>query len=252
MTGESGAPLDLGKVKTFSLRDRPNLVTRDRLADVAAPPPAWDHPELGELVERLAAALKEGKPLLWSMGAHVIKVGLGSFVLELVRKGIITHIAGNGAVAIHDFELAMIGETSENVADALETGTFGMWEETGRFMLEALTDGVAEGWGYGRSLGEYMARYPDRFPHRDISAIWMCHEHRIPLTIHVTIGADIIHQHPACDFGILGTASGMDFAIYCGTVSRMEGGAFLNFGSAVTGPEVFLKALSIARRSTGR
>jgi hypothetical protein len=181
------------------------------------------------------------------MGAHVVKAGLGPYVADLVRRGIVRHVAGNGAVAIHDFELAMIGETSEDVAGTLETGTFGMWEETGRFMNEAIADGVPKGWGGGRSLGAFMAKYPDRFPHRDISVIWHAYEARVPLTIHVTIGADIVHQHPAVDFAAVGEASGTDFRIFCRSVSQLEGGAFLNFGSAVTGPEVFLKALSIAR-----
>jgi len=242
-----GVPLDFSRIKTFPLRTRRNLVAGENLADPAGAVPSWEHPEFEELAERLGDVCRLGGMILWSMGAHVIKAGLGPYVSDLLDKGLLGHVAGNGAVAIHDFELALVGGTSEDVADALERGVFGMWEETGRYMNEAIVEGVRNGWGYGRAIGAFMDRRPDLFPYREFSVVWHAYRARVPFTIHVTIGADIVHQHPTADFAAIGEASGRDFKIYCRSVCELEGGAFLNFGSAVTGPEVFLKALSIVR-----
>jgi phosphoheptose isomerase len=162
-----------------------------------------------------------------------------------MKRGLITHIAGNGAVAIHDFELALIGETSEDVATSIEDGTFGMVNETGTLIHQALRHGAKDRLGYGESLGRFIC--DNEFAHRDVSVLYHAYQFDIPFSVHVTLGADIIHQHPDCDFGILGAASGRDFLIFCHSVSLLDSGVFLNFGSAVTGPEVFLKALSIAR-----
>jgi hypothetical protein len=180
------------------------------------------------------------------LGAHAVKCGLSLLVIDLMQRGLVTHVAGNGAVSIHDFELALIGETSEDVPDSIEDGSFGMADETGRMINEAVKAGVRDGLGYGEALGRLYAADP-RFKHRDVSILYSGHKLGVPVTIHVTIGTDIIHQHPAVDFGALGAASGLDFRTYCATVAKLEGGVFCNFGSAVTGPEVFLKALSIAR-----
>ncbi len=243
--GALGTPLDFGPIRTFPVAARRNLVTAAALADIAAPPPAWEHPELDELAGRTAAAARAGALLLWSMGAHVIKTGLAPYVIDLLRRGLVSHIAGNGAVAIHDFEFAMLGATSESVAEGIDRGTFGMWEETGRWMQDALAPDPSR--GYGRALGEYIDAHPERFPHRELSLLWQARRAGVPFTVHVSIGADIVHQHPAADFAAIGAASGADFKIYCRTVSMLAGGVFLNFGSAVTGPEVFLKALAVAR-----
>ena len=181
------------------------------------------------------------------LGAHVVKCGLSLLVIELMKRGFLTHVAGNGAVAIHDFELAMIGETSEDVATGIEDGTFGMADETGRLLNEAIKAGARDGLGLGEAVGRFIAADGARFPHRQASILYHAHRLGLPATIHVTIGADIIHQHPSVDFAAIGAASGADFRVYCATVARMEGGVFCNFGSAVTGPEVFLKALTVAR-----
>ncbi|MFW6161775.1 MAG: hypothetical protein ACODAJ_03345, partial [Planctomycetota bacterium] len=191
-------------------------------------------------------ARTSGKPVVWMLGGHVVKSGLSLLVIDLMMQGLVTHVAGNGAVSIHDFELALIGETSEDVAEGIEDGSFGMADETGRLINEAVQAGLADGLGYGEALGRLYAT-DDRFAHRDASILHAGYQHRVPVTIHVTIGTDIIHQHPAADFAALGAASGIDFEVFCATVARLEGGVFCNFGSAVTGPEVFLKALSIAR-----
>ncbi len=181
------------------------------------------------------------------MGAHVIKCGLSRYLLELMENDIITHIAGNGAVSIHDFELASLGGTSEYVPDAIENGSFGMWEETGAWINEAVKQGFAEDLGYGASLAQYIDKNPDKFPYKDDCIVYQAYKQGLPATYHISIGTHIIHQHPAADFKALGGASGLDFSVFCKSVSELENGVFLNFGSAVTGPEVFLKALSICR-----
>lgn len=238
---------DPDRITTYPIASRHNLVTLEDLVDIAAPPPDWTHPEFDELADRLTAACAGGHAILWFMGAHVIKNGLGPYVSDLIRRGLIQHVAGNGAVAIHDLELAMIGATSEAVGDAIANGTFGMWTETGQCMLDSIACDDAGALGYGRCLGRYMETHPDLFPHREVSVIWQAYQAGIPMTLHVSLGADIVHQHPNCDFGAIGRASGRDFYHFCDTVSRLEKGAFLNFGSAVMGPEVFLKALSMVR-----
>lgn len=240
--------LDLSQSTTNTTKDRKNLVTVDNIYKLDQDfPPEWDHPEIEELVNRITKARQKGAPVVWMMGAHVIKCGLSRYLIELIKNGIITHIAGNGAVSIHDFELAYLGGTSEYVPDAIEDGSFGMWEETGLWMNEAISKGFKDGLGYGASLAQYIDQNPHRFPYRDDCVLYQSYHHGIPATYHITIGTDIIHQHPAAEFQALGGSSGIDFSIYCKTISQLEGGVFLNFGSAVTGPEVFLKALSICR-----
>ena len=164
-----------------------------------------------------------------------------------MRRGLITHISGNGAVSIHDFELAMAGGTSEDVPTAIEDGSFGMWEETGFHMNRAIFEGASMGLGYGESLAVYMENNPSLFPYRQYNVAWQAWKHGVPATYHIALGTDIIHQHPTADFAAIGFASGVDFKKMCVSVSRLDRGAFLNFGSSVIGPEVFLKALSISR-----
>ncbi|HUT34327.1 MAG TPA: hypothetical protein VNE39_12650 [Planctomycetota bacterium] len=238
--------IDLSKVKTYHLGERRNLVKLADLVRPCQPPPPFEHPELYLVARAIREARRAGRPVLWMLGAHVVKSGLSLLIIDLMQRGLVTHVAGNGAVSIHDFELALIGETSEDVPDSIEDGSFGMADETGRLINEAVQAGVRDGLGYGEALGRLYAADP-RFKHRDASILYQGHKLGIPVTIHVTIGTDIIHQHPAVDFGALGAASGLDFRTYCATVANLEGGVFCNFGSAVTGPEVFLKALSIAR-----
>jgi hypothetical protein len=238
--------LDLTKVKTYHLGERRNLVKLADLVRPCDPAPRFDHPELYLVARAIREARRAGRPVLWMLGAHVVKSGLSLLVIDLMQRGLVTHVAGNGAVSIHDFELALIGETSEDVPDSIEEGSFGMADETGRLINTAVQAGVRDGLGYGEALGSLYASDP-QFQHRDVSILYHGYKLRIPVTIHVTIGTDIIHQHPAVDFGALGAASGLDFTAYCATVAKLEGGVFCNFGSAVTGPEVFLKALSIAR-----
>lgn len=240
--------IDFSRIKTYSLKDRHNLVTIENLAvPGAGDVPAWGGAEFHEFVDRVAEARRMGRPVIWSMGAHVVKCGLSLYLIDLIRRGLVTHVASNGAGSIHDFELAMAGGTSEDVPTAIEDGSFGMWEETGRHMNQAIREGWKAGLGYGESLAVYIDGNPALFPYREKNVAWQAWKHGVPATYHITIGTDIIHQHPTADFAALGGASGIDFKKMCVSVSKLDGGAFLNFGSAVTGPEIFLKALSISR-----
>lgn len=246
--------LSFESIRTNSVYTRTNLVTiRNMARPYDDPPEAWptapeEARQFDELIDLIVRTRAAGKPVVWSMGAHVIKNGMSRYVIEMVRSGILTHVSGNGATSIHDFELAFLGETSEDVARAIEDGSFGMWEETGRFMNEAIQQGAAEGLGYGESLYRYLDRYPERFPHYDDCVFVQCQRSGVPYTCHISIGTDIIHQHPIVDFAAFGTASGRDFAALRQSVEEMaDGGVFLNFGSAISGPELFLKAVSIGR-----
>jgi len=238
--------LDLIQVQTYPLAQRRNLVHLEDLIRPDDPVPPFNDPQLAEVADRIVQARRAGRPVIWMMGAHVVKSGLSPLVIDLLRRGIITHLAGNGAVSIHDFELALIGQTSEDVATSIEDGTFGMAEETGTLMHRAIRQGARDGLGYGESIGRFIAE-EECFWHREVSILCQGYRLGVPVTIHVALGTDIIHQHPECDFAALGWASGQDFKVYCAAVADLEGGVFLNFGSAVIGPEVFLKALSIAR-----
>lgn len=240
--------LDYSGVTTYSAKERHNLVRIDTLAVPGVTPiPEWESEGFDELAARIRTAKKGGREIIFSMGAHVIKCGLSRYVIELMKAGYITHIAGNGACSIHDFELAYLGGTSEHVPTAIEDGSFGMWEETGRWMNEAIQAGAAEGLGYGESLGKAMDEHPERFPNREDSIWYNAYKLDIPATNHIALGTDIIHQHPACDFEAIGKASGIDFRKMCWSVAHLDKGVYMNFGSGVIGPEVFLKALSIAR-----
>jgi len=238
--------LDFLKIETYPIAQRKNLVTLKDLISPEKPAPPLESQDLFELAERVVAARRDGRPVLWMMGAHVIKSGLSQIIIDLVRLGVITHIASNGAVTVHDFEIALIGETSEDVATSIEDGTFGMAEETGFLMNLAVQRGVHDGLGCGESLGRMIAE-DGRFKFREYSVLFNAYKLGIPFTVHIAIGTDIIHQHPRCNFAALGEAAGRDFKSYTAAVSQLEGGVFLNFGSAVIGPEVFLKALSISR-----
>ena len=240
--------VDFSKITMQSARGRVNLVTRANLAAPGVTPvPAWSSPDFDELVARIKAARANDRPVILSMGAHVIKNGLSRYLIELMRRGFVTHIASNGAGSIHDFELCWLGGTSEDVPTAIEDGSFGMWAETCGWMNEAIQSGAAAGYGYGEALARYIDARPEQFPYTDDCVLYQAYRLGVPATYHIALGTDIIHQHPSCDFGAIGKASGIDFHKLCDSVAMLDGGVFLNFGSGVIGPEVFLKALSIAR-----
>lgn len=239
---------DFKKIKTYSVKGRKDLVTIGNMKKPGIDSvPVWDNKDFDELVSRISYARKNQRPVILFMGAHVIKNGLSRYLIDLIEKGVITHIASNGAGSIHDFELAYNGGTSEDVPLAIEDGSFGMWEETGRWMNEALQEGYRLGMGYGESLACYIDNFPERFPYKDSCILYQAYKKGIYATYHVAIGTDIIHQHPIADFAAIGFTSGKDFTYFCKSVSMLNEGVFLNFGSGVIGPEVFLKALSISR-----
>ena len=240
--------LDFSGITTHSAHERHNLVRIDTLLTPGEyRAPRILDPEFDQLVDRITAARRAGRPVIWSQGAHVIKNSLSRYLIALMRSGVITHLSGNGACSIHDFELAYLGGTSENVPTAIEDGSFGMWEETGRWMNEALQEGARRGWGYGEALARCIDARPERFPYREDCVLYQAWRLGVPATYHIALGTDIIHQHPIVDFGAIGQTSGVDFHRMCYAVSRLDEGVFLNFGSAVIGAEVFLKALSISR-----
>src|SRR6185436_19298568 len=199
------------------------------------------------LVAALAHAKKQKRGVLFLIGGHVAKVGLGPLVGEWLRRGIVTHVAMNGAAAIHDFELAAFGGTSEDVEAGLEDGTFGMVEETGAAMNAAAVAAATDKLGYGEGLARALAARP-ALPGAAVSILLGCRQHDIPVTVHTTMGAEIHHQHPSADGAALGDTSLRDFRRLAGSLPSLhEGGAVLNWGSAVVMPEVFLKALAVAR-----
>ena len=241
--------LEFDNIKTYPAAIRHNLVRIDTLKTPGVDKtPEWDGGEDFEtLIDRIVTARKNGRPVIWSQGAHVIKNSLSRYLIELMKAGIITHISGNGACSIHDFELAYLGGTSEDVPTAIEDGSFGMWEETGRWMNEALQYGAEHDMGYGESLAVYIDMHSEKFPYKDDCILYQAYKNNVCATYHIALGTDIIHQHPIVDFAAIGKTSGIDFHRMCASVSQLDGGVYLNFGSSVIGPEVFLKALSISR-----
>jgi hypothetical protein len=204
------------------------------------------------LADRILKARRNGAAVIFMMGAHVIRSGVAPFLIELMKKRMVTHFALNGAGAIHDFEFAMIGATCESVARYVSEGQFGLWKETGR-INDAVDEGVRSGMGMGEAVGKMISE--QRFPYRDKSLLAAGYDNHVPVTVHIGIGNDIIHEHPNFDGAAAGTASYRDFLIYTEAVTNLENGVFINFGSAVTGPEVYLKAISMARnvaRQEGR
>ena len=234
---------DRSQLKLLPLADRIHDVSLSDLLPLDAVP-AFEDANLDHVASRVLQARRAGRPVILMMGAHVIKRGLSRFVVDLMERGVVTHVGLNGAGVIHDFELALIGATSESVPRYIKTGQFGLWQETGQ-----INDAILRGSGDGLGLGESVGRMIEEqgFPQRSLSILATGFRLQIPVTVHVGIGYDIIHEHPNCDGAALGATSYRDFLILAQTVSNLEGGVLLNFGTAVMGPEVYLKALSMAR-----
>ena len=247
---------DLSGVKTYPLRSRESKVN---LAQFATPykkgtgvdgllktlPALLAASDFKAVVQALLTARQAGRAIIWGLGAHVLKTGLSPVIVDLMERGFVSAIATNGAGIIHDFEIALSGATSEDVDATLGPGTFGMAEETGTQLNQAIIDGVAAGLGLGQSVGRFLS--DRRAPFAQISIAASAHRLGIPLTAHVAIGTDIIHMHPSASGAAIGEASLRDFKYFTSAVARLAGGVFLNCGSAVVLPEVFLKAVAIAR-----
>ncbi|MDH3973368.1 MAG: hypothetical protein OEV42_03720 [Deltaproteobacteria bacterium] len=249
-------PIELDKVKTYSIKGRKSKVSVDDLghpvksgnsfaAFLEGLPQILAAGDLKEIAAKTAWAHREEKVIALAMGAHVIKVGLGPMIIDFMEKGIINSIAMNGAGIVHDFELAYTGQTSEDVAAEIDGGTFGMAEETGRMLNVAIKEGVKKGIGIGQSVGEMINR--EKLPHAGKSILAAGARLNVPVTIHVAVGTDIIHMHPHADGAAIGQGSYTDFRLFSSVISRLDGGIYLNVGSAVLLPEVFLKALTLVR-----
>lgn len=238
------AQFDRSKLIIKPLSERVHDLHLANWMQLTDPPPDFDHPDLAALAARLRAAKDKGAARILMMGAHVIRGGVNRHIIDLLERGFIDHIALNGAGAIHDYELARIGETTESVARYVASGEFGLWRETGE-----LNDWIAEAARLELGLGENAGRriLESEYPHKDLSILAAAYRCGVPVTVHAGIGYDILHEHPNCDGAALGAASYRDFLIFVQTMTRLEGGVFLNFGSAIMGPEVYLKALAMAR-----
>ena len=252
---ETGKPLT-----TYSLKKRRSRVRRRDIGRtvpagssfrewLAALPGRLAGREVVDLARAVASARRRRRQVITGLGAHVIKCGLSPWITELMEEGVITAVAMNGAGAIHDFELAWAGSTSEDVGPALEDGSFGMARETAAFINEAAAIGRRDGLGFGESLGQLILR--EKLPNADLSILAAGVRSGVPVTIHVAIGTDITHMHPSTSGADLGETSLADFRRLSGLVERLEGGVYLNIGSAVILPEVFLKALAVARNRRG-
>lgn len=248
--------IDRAKVKTFPARSRHSKV---RIRDEAVPyqagtsfsqfldglPDILGAKDLREVVDAWASAWTSGRTVLWGFGAHLIKLGLAPVVVDLMERGAISAIFMNGAGCVHDLELAMMGRTSEEVGEALDDGSFGMARETGERLNHAINRGAREGFGMGESIGREILE--GKYRHKDRSVLASATRLGIPATVHVAIGGDIHHMHPSANGAALGETSFRDFEKLAAVVAKLERGVVFNVGSAVILPEVFLKALSLAR-----
>lgn len=249
-------PISLEKIRSYSVKDRPSKV---RLNDFGVPwkpggslgswlttlPKILAGNDFRAVVDRLVQAARSRKMILLAMGAHPIKVGLNPHIIDLMERGIVRGLAMNGACVIHDTEVAMVGHTSEDVAARLGEGQFGMADEPARLINEAVREGSRLDMGLGEAVGARLSK--EKLPHHALSLLARAHDLGVPVSVHVAIGTDTIHVHPSADGASLGKASHRDFRLFATLVSKLEAGVFINLGSAVILPEVFLKALSLVR-----
>ncbi len=248
--------IDFARIKTVPLSKRKSKV---HFRDLGSPFPSGGSfsqflaslpnilaaREFREIIQRVATAHKRGRPIIFGLGAHVIKVGLSPIIIDLLDRGLISLIALNGAGIVHDAEIALMGKTSEDVEEELKGGTFGMAAETARFLNTAINNGVRGGGGLARSVGEALLK--GKPPYLRLSLVAAAARRNIPVTCHVAMGTDTIHLHPSVDGGLTGEGSLRDFKTFAGAVSQLEGGVYFNVGSAVVLPEIFLKALTLVR-----
>lgn len=237
------AQFDRSRLKLLPLEKRVHDLDLSIMVDPDQKPD-YTHPTIDLLAQRIRKAKENHASVLMMMGGHVVRAGVAPCLIRLMEEGYITHFAFNGATAIHDFEFAMIGATTESVAKYISEGQFGLWEEDGQY-TQAINEGVKLGLGAGEALGKWIVEHD--FPYAKYSILAACYRNQVPATVHIGIGCDIVHEQPNADGAALGQATYTDFLIYAHTIENLENGVFLNFGSAVIGPEVYLKALSMAR-----
>jgi hypothetical protein len=239
------AQFDRSKLQILPLAERVHDLDLQKIVNVpgGARVP-FSHKAIPILAERIVDAARNKRTVLFACGAHVLRQGNAPLLIELMERGLLSQLALNGAGAIHDFELAMIGHTCESVARYVREGRFGLWTESAR-INEAVNLGHQAGLGFGEAVGKYIE--DQKFPHRKTSVLAAGYRLRVPVTVHVAIGQDIVHEHPNFDGAAAGATSFADFLVFTDTVTRLEGGVFLNVGTAVMGPEVYLKALAMAR-----
>jgi arginine dihydrolase ArgZ-like protein len=247
---------DLSGIRTYPLKSRASKARAEDFARPLAPggsvaafldtlPNVLAAADLKKIAAAVAEAARRDAGVVWGLGAHVIKTGVGPVLIDLMERGFVSAIATNGAAVIHDFEIALVGATSEDVDASLGPGRFGMAEETGRLLNGAINDGVKSGLGFGQSVTRFLADKQPQFARASVLAA--AGRLNIPVTVHVAIGTDIIHMHPAASGAALGEGSLRDFRYFVSHVARLERGVYLNCGSAVVLPEVFLKAVALAR-----
>ena len=237
---------DRSQLKLLPVAERVNDMTLDDVMQLDSDLLKWDGDELLILAERIQKARKAKKPIILMMGAHVIKRGMSRFVIEMMRRGWITHIGMNGACAIHDSELALFGATTESVARYITEGQFGLWQETG-FINDSAVYAQQRQIGFGEAVGLRLVE--KKAPNLEMSIIANAYQLGVPVTLHVGIGSDIVHEHPNMDGAATGWASYRDFLIFTYAMQNLQGGVVLNIGTAVMGPEVYLKALSMVRNA---
>lgn len=235
---------DRSRLRLRPLSERVHDYTLEQFSRLDDPPPHYDDSDLRTVAGRMVKAARDERAVIWMMGAHVIKNGLSRYLIDLMEKGIIGAVALNGACSIHDYELALIGATTESVARYIGEGQFGLWEETGR-LNDLAKDAAQEGIGFGEAVGR--AIWKEELPYRDASILGNAYRLGIPATLHVGLGYDIVHEHPNCDGAAVGKASYTDFLVFAQQVTNLEEGVLLSFGTAIMGPEVYLKALAMAR-----
>ena len=254
-------PIDLGEIRTYELRERPSKVAvesfarppekDDSAADLLAKlPDVLAVRQMRELSGRIRSARDRKKPIIWGLGGHVIKTGLAPLLIDLMKRGFVSALAVNGSVLVHDSEIALVGFTSEDVDATLGKGDFGAARETGEVLNNAAAEAVKRGVGLGEAIGgELLSRGPQ---YKEKSVLCAAYESEVPVTAHLAIGADIGHFHASCDGAALGAASHTDFRLMCSLVREMNGGGvYLNYGSAVMLPEVFLKAVTVVKNLGG-
>jgi hypothetical protein len=243
---------DRSKLKLRPLSEREHDISVDQFPTLTTPVPPFQNAHLNTVTDRIVQARKHDRPVILMMGAHVIRSGAAPYLIGLMEHGLITHIAGNGACAIHDYELALVGATTESVARYIRTGEFGLWNESGA-INEIAREAEDSKMGLGEAVGRHILTH--NLPFANISVFAAAVRLHVPITVHVSLGYDIVHEHPNCDGASIGTSSYTDFLVFTESVSHLEGGVLLNIGTAIMGPEVYLKALSMVRnvaRQEGR